>query len=90
MDKQKLHKNHPQALGSGPWLFSHCTSPQAILVMSGPRHQSKNETAKLFFFTMAATISTTLRAYFLVSFSFKVFSLEVCLKISYEEVDKVE
>jgi len=75
MDKQKLHKNHPQALGSGPWLFFHCTSPQQILVLSGSHHQRKNETAKLFFFTMAATTSTTLRVFFSVSFSLKVLSL---------------
>ena len=41
MDKQKLHNNHPQALGSGPWLFSHCTSPQEILVLSGSDTSAK-------------------------------------------------
>ena len=87
MDKQKLHKNHPQALGSGPWLFYALKKFWLCHVF---RHE-KNEIAKSYSFTMAAKTSTTLRVFPPVSFSLKYFfTLWFFLEGSDEEVEKAE
>ena len=69
MSEKENYLNHPQALGSGPWLFYALKKFWLCHVF---RHE-KNEIAKSYSFTMAAKTSTTLRVFPPVSFSLKDF-----------------
>ena len=66
---RELQNNHPQALGSGPWLFS---ALKKFWLCPCFWHKKKWK-CKNIFFTMAAKTSTTLRVFPTVSFNFKVF-----------------